>query len=553
MRDYCNSLTIKDINKEVNLFGWVNNIRILKDIIFIKFRDISGFIQILCKKDITHLWSDILLLNNESCIEVFGILKNKKNNSNMLEILVYYINILNYSVSLPLDINNINNSESIRLKYRYLDLRRSSMLNIIKLKSNIKFFINNYFIKNNFIEIETPFLSKSFSEGANSYKVISRIYKNKFYSLPQSPQIFKQLLMISGIDKYYQIVKCFRDEDLRSNRQPEFTQIDVEMSFVNFDVLYNLINKLIYNIWLNFKDYKLNKSFNKISYLDSINIYGTEKPDLRNPIKYNFNFSLFLFKNLFKDFNIKNIKTIIVKNILDILNINLIFNFLNNKNIYSYFCIYIYNKKNNIYKYKVFGKLNINDDFIKKIICYLNISINTFVSIILLNKNFNFNFLLDLRNYYCNFFNLFKKDNFYPIWIIDFPMFSYDVMNNISAYHHPFTMPLNITLSNLKSMNSYNLLFANSYDLIINGYELGSGSKRIHNYEFQKEIFNILGIKKKYDFFLDSLKYGAPPHLGIALGLDRIIMLLTNIKNIKDTIAFPKTNSGLCLLTGSPD
>ncbi len=553
MRNYCNYLTIKNINEEVNLFGWVNNIRIFKNIIFIKFRDISGFIQILCKKNITHLWNDILLLNNESCIEIFGILKNKKDNFDTLEVLAYYINILNYSISLPLDINNINNSENIRFKYRYLDLRRNDMLNIIKLRSNIKFFINSYFIKNNFIEVETPFLSKSFSEGANSYKVISRIYKNKFYSLPQSPQIFKQLLMISGIDRYYQIVKCFRDEDLRSNRQPEFTQIDVEMSFVNFDILYNLINKLICNIWLNFKNYRLNNFFKKISYLDSINIYGTEKPDLRNPIKYNFNFSLFLFKNLFKKFNLNNIKTIIVKNVFNILNINLIFNFLNNKNIYNYLCIYIYDKKNNIYKYKIFGNFNVDNDFIQKIICYLNIKINTFISIILLNKNFDFSFLINLRNYYCNFFNLFKKNDFYPIWVTNFPMFSYDIANNISAYHHPFTMPLNITLSNLKCMDNYSLLFANSYDLIINGYELGSGSKRIHNYEFQKEIFNILGIKKKYNFFLNSLKYGAPPHLGIALGLDRIIMLLTDIKNIKDVIAFPKTNSGLCLLTGSPD
>ncbi len=552
MRNYCNSLTIKDIDREVNLFGWINNIRIFKNIIFIKFRDVSGFIQILCKKNITHLWNDILLLNNESCIEIFGILKIKKNTSFDIEVLAYYINILNYSISLPLDINNINNNENIRLKYRYLDLRRNSMLDIIKLRSNIKFFINNYFIKNKFIEVETPFLSKSFSEGANSYKVISRIYKNKFYSLPQSPQIFKQLLMISGIDKYYQIVKCFRDEDLRSNRQPEFTQIDVEMSFVDFDILYNLINKLIYNIWLNFKNYKINNLFKKISYSDSINIYGTDKPDLRNPVKYNFNFSLFLFKNLFKNFNVNNIKTIIIKNVFNILNINLIFNFLNNKNIYNYFCIYIYSKKNNIYKYKIFGNLNISDDFVKNIICYLNLSINTFISIIILNKNFNFDFLLNLRNYYCNFFNLFKK-GFYPIWVVNFPMFFYDNMNNISAYHHPFTMPLNITLSDLKSIDNYSLLFANSYDLIINGHELGSGSRRIHNYKFQEEIFNILGIKKKYNFFIDSLKYGAPPHLGIALGLDRIIMLLSDIKNIKDVIAFPKTTSGLCLLTGSPD
>ncbi len=551
MNIYCNFLENKDINKEVNLFGWVNNIRIFKNIIFINFRDISGNIQVLCKKNITHLWNDILLLNNESCIQVFGILKNKIN-SNDFEVLAYNINILNYSISLPLDIYNNNNSENIRLKYRYLDLRRNDMLKIIKLKSNIKFFINSYFIKNNFIEIETPFLSKSFPEGANSYKIISRIYNDKFYSLPQSPQIFKQLLMISGINKYYQIVKCFRDENLRSDRQPEFTQLDIEMSFVDFDVLYNLINKLIFNIWLKFKNYKINSFFKKINYIDSINIYGTDKPDLRNIVEYNFNFSLFLLKNLFKNYKIDNIKTIIINNVFDISKIDLIFNFFKIKKINKYFCIYVYNIKNKNFKYKIFGKLNIDKFCINNILLYLNVSVNTFISIILLDNYLDLNFLVEIRNYYCNFFNLFKK-GFYPIWIINFPMFYYDKYNKINAYHHPFTMPLNINLSKLKSINNYNLLLANSYDLVINGYEIGSGSQRIHNYDLQKEIFNILGIKERYNFFLNSLKYGAPPHLGIALGLDRLIMLLANVKSIKDVIAFPKTTSGTCLLTGSPD
>ncbi len=550
MNIYCNDLKIKDIDKEVNLFGWVNNIKLLKNIIFIDFRDISGYIQILCKKNIVHLWNDILLLNNESCIEVFGIVK-KKDKLN-IEILAYYINVLNYSISLPLDINNINNSENIRLKYRYLDLRRRDMLNVVKLKSNIKFFINNFFFKRNFIEIETPFLSKSFYEGANSYKIISRIYKNKFYSLPQSPQIFKQLLMISGINKYYQIVKCFRDEDLRSDRQPEFTQLDIEMSFVDFDVLFNLINNLIFKIFLRFKNYKIINCFNKLNYIDSINNFGTDKPDLRNSVKYNFDFSLFLFKYFFKEKKIDNIKTIIINNIFNISNINLIFNFFNKKKIKNYCCIYIYNKKNNIFKYKIFGNLNINDYYIDKIFSYLNLSINTFISIILLDDNIDKKILVNIRDYYCKIFNLFKN-GFYPIWIINFPMFFYNKNNDISAYHHPFTMPLNINLNKLKSINNYNLLLANSYDLVINGYELCSGSQRIHKYYIQKEIFKILNIGNKYNFFLNSLKYGAPPHLGIALGLDRLIMLISGFKSIKDVIAFPKTTSGLCLLTNSPD
>ncbi len=554
MRIYCKDLNITLINSSVLMCGWVNNIRILKKIIFIELRDVTGTIQIvLKKKKNSNIWKKILLLTHESCIKIIGFVKFRNNIDDKLEILVKYIKIFNYSKSLPLDLKKKNN-ENVRLKYRYLDLRKDNMLSILKLKSNIKFFINDFFYKNNFIEVETPFLSKSFSEGARSYSVLSRIYKNKFYSLPQSPQIFKQLLMISGIDKYFQIVKCFRDEDLRSDRQPEFTQIDIELSFSNFNILRNVIEKLLSILWLEFKCIDISNLFFKINYIDCIRIYGTDKPDLRNIVKYNLDISNFFINNsLINEINLDNFKTILINNINNF-DINDINNFLNNKFILKYLYIHVVSFINGKYIYKVFGNFKIIDDLIVKILFNFNIPFNSFIIFIWLDNSFNVDFLLKIRNFFCKKFSLFlNKDSYFPLWIVNFPMFFYDEYNLIKTYHHPFTMPINFNLDLLKSNINYNKILSNSYDLVINGYELGSGSQRIHDFYIQKEIFSILGINNEYNFFLEALKYGTPPHLGIALGLDRIIMLLCNNNNIKDVIAFPKTTSGICLLTGSPN
>ncbi len=554
MRIYCNKLNNNYIDKKVKLCGWISSIRIFKKIIFINLRDITGLFQIICKKKNVLNWNDILLLTNESCIKVIGIIKKKKNILNNLELVAFNIKIFNYSFPLPLNLS-IKNKENITLKYRYLDLRRKEMSFILILRSKLKFFINYFFYKRNFFEIETPFLSKSFLEGANSFIVKSRLYKNKFYSLSQSPQIFKQLLMISGIDKYYQIVKCFRDENLRSDRQQEFTQIDIELSFCNFKNLSKIIEILIYKIWLKFNDYNLNIPFKKISYSDSLIIYGTDKPDLRNPVKFNYNLYKFLFKNYFIKYknNYKDIKVLLIKNIINIININKIFIFFKKKKINKYLCIHFISIEKNKYFYKIYGNLDIDNSLINEMLLKNKIFINSFIIIFLIKKYNNIILFTEIRDFFCNFFKLFKKKKFYPIWIKNFPMFYIDKYSKLNSYHHPFTMPLNINFEELKNIKDYTNLLANSYDLVINGYELGSGSQRIHDFNIQKEIFNILNIKNKYDFFINSLKYGTPPHLGIALGLDRILMLLGNFKSIKDVIAFPKTNSGLCLLTGAPD
>ncbi len=551
MHNYCNLLNFSNINDKVKLYGWVQNIRILKKIIFINLRDITGLMQIVFKRENKKLLNNLLLLTQESCVKIKGIVKKKKNTINNIEIIAYYIKIFNYSHQLPINIL-LENKEKIKFKYRYLYLRKHNMLNVLKIRSDLKLFINNFFNKKKFIEIETPFLSKSFLEGANSYIVKSRLYKNKFYSLPQSPQIFKQLLMISGINKYYQIVKCFRDENLRSDRQPEFTQIDIELSFYSFNYLSNLIENLIFKIWLKYNK-KIIKPFKKITYYNCINKYGTDKPDLRNPIKYNINLSNFLFKNVFINENINNIKVLLIKNIINLLNFNLINKFIIDNKINNYLYIYINSFINNKYKYNICGDLNLNKNIINNILFKNNISANNFIFLILLKNNKKINLLVKIRNFFCNLFNLFNENIFFPIWIINFPMFFFDKFNNINSFHHPFTMPLNTSLEKLKDIKDYTKLLANSYDLVINGYELGSGSQRIHKFEIQREIFNILNIKDKYDFFIEALKYGTPPHLGIALGLDRILMLLLNLNSIKDVIAFPKTNSGLCLLTGAPD
>ncbi len=549
---YCNLLSSKDISKNVKLCGWIQNIRLLKNIIFINFRDCSGNLQLVILNKNIKLWNLSKSLTNQSCIKVYGKVKYK--NSNNIEVIVNKLFILNYSKLLPIDIF-VQNSEKIKFKYRYLDFRNNEVLKIFKIRSDVKNIIYNFFHSRNFLNIETPFLNKSFPEGSKDYLVPSRIHSGKNYALPQSPQIFKQLLMIGGVNRYYQIVKCFRDEDLRSDRQPEFTQIDIELSFVNFNFIRRLINKLIYKIWLKILNIKLDKKFKVIKYDDCLFKYSTDKPDLRNPIKFSNKIYNFLFINniLFSkcDNLILNI-VIINKNLK--FNLNDFITFLSKKNLYKIIYLKVYNFKNNKYIYEwSYNYWNLDDNLTQKMLFNLKSSKNC-IYFIFIGKFLINSYLLKIRNFFCDYFKLFDKNKFIPLWIKDFPMFDYDKYNNINCFHHPFTKPKILDINLLKSFKYYDKLLANSYDLVINGFEIGSGSERIDNYILQKEIFNILKIKKKnYKFFLDSLKYGTPPHIGIGLGLDRIIMLLTNKNNIREVIAFPKTTSGKCFITNAPD
>ncbi|VFP85926.1 Aspartate--tRNA ligase [Buchnera aphidicola (Cinara pseudotaxifoliae)] len=566
---YCGEITLIDINTIITICGWINKIRILKKIIFIEVQDTTGTIQVFFNKENNTYLSSILHLRHGFCVQIQGLVTIKKScnllkntsKKKIIEIIGFSCFIFNKTLPIPLDYTK-KNKEDIRFKFRYLDLRRNIMFQNIKKRSEITTIIRQFFIKNKFLEIETPILTKSTPEGASDYLVNSRLYPGKYYALPQSPQLFKQLLMISGIDRYYQIAKCFRDEDLRSDRQPEFTQIDIEIAFLRKHHIQKLINNLIQKLWLSIKKTKL-KKIKKMSYCDSLSIYGTDKPDLRNPIKF---ISLDYF---FKD-NLKYFFPWLLKN-----NSNRIISIRvpNGTNLISEKKIKIYKKffkKKKLHQFmytKIINKESYNihmDSYLKKKISNTQIY-NIFSQNIIHNGDIFFivaeetnlanKILSELRLKIGIDFKITDLKKVCPIWITNFPLFKKDKNENLKSMHHPFTSPKN-DARNITFTDPCKIL-SSAFDLVINGCEIGGGSRRIHSYELQTKIFDILQIdkikqKKEFGFFLNALQYGAPPHVGLALGLDRLAMLLTDSKTISDVIAFPKTTSATCLMTGAP-
>ncbi|WWP02365.1 MAG: aspartate--tRNA ligase [Candidatus Dasytiphilus stammeri] len=565
--EFCGTLSIADIDREVTLCGWVNHQRNLGKIIFIELRDCEGTIQICVEYVLEELFQKALELRNEFCIQVIGIVRprnkehiNDEKSTGKIEVFAKKIEIINRSDPLPIDINLINNEEA-RLKYRYLDLRRSEMVQRLKTRANITSFVRYFLEKNRFIEIETPILTRSTPEGARDYLVPSRLHKGKFYALPQSPQLFKQILMVSGFDRYYQIVKCFRDEDLRTDRQPEFTQIDVEMSFISSIKIRNLMEVMIRSLWKKIKGIDLG-NFSVMTFNEVIQRYGSDKPDLRNPLeiiditdqathifsqtlnidserfavlRIPFSFKMSLnkinkYKKIFKkQYKVNQLEWILIND------------FENKQEIDEKL---IKNFPLHIIKYAIKKtRANISD------ILFFCAGDKLIVSKILgairleIGKNINLN----------------NETSWAPLWVINFPMFNINEHGKISSMHHPFTAPIiNSHLIKKNLFSDIKNIIADSYDLIINGYEIGSGSVRIHNNFLQKKIFEILGLtveeqENKFGFLLEALKYGAPPHAGIAFGLDRLVMLLTNTDNIRDVIAFPKTTNGTCLMTQAPN
>ncbi|QJC38319.1 aspartate--tRNA ligase [Enterobacteriaceae endosymbiont of Donacia marginata] len=561
---YCGEINKEYINKEIILYGWIDNYRNLGKLIFVNIKDREGVIQAVFKPQYKIAYNVAITLRNNFCVKVKGkIVERTQKNKNFnlitgeIEIIVFNIFILNKSKPLPID-NNMINTEEMRLKYRYLDLRQIKMTKILKQRSIIISYIRNFLEKNNFLNIETPILTNSTPEGSRDYLVPSRIHKHNFYALPQSPQIFKQLLMIAGLDRYYQIAKCFRDEDLRSDRQPEFTQIDIEISFTKSKILRYFIEKMIFNIWKNIKNIFLDK-FKILTFKKSMKYFGTDKPDLRNKLKLIDLSNFFIKKNknrivsisiknkYLSNFNIKGLSKYIsyIKkyntNDLNIFQVN------NNK------LINILNTKNNFI-------INLNNDQIKDIIYKNNCHNNDIIFIGTETINDNISSMGYLRKKLGKDFNLIKNNKWCPLWIIDFPLFKKNKIGKLIPMNHPFTSPKKEFINNIDNFLKENphQILSDSYDLVINGYEIGSGSSRINNYKIQKKIFNFLRInevvqKKNFGFFLEALQFGTPPHIGIALGLDRLIMLLTNTNNIRDVIAFPKTTSANCLLTQAPN
>ncbi|CAL4322571.1 Aspartate--tRNA ligase [Buchnera aphidicola (Eriosoma lanigerum)] len=563
--EYCGKLNLIHINKIVTLCGWIHNIRHLKKNIFATMRDCSGLIQIIFNINNIDLFLQAKKLRNEFCIQVTGIVQEKYKKTNNIiynsniEVLISNLKIINTSKPIPLD-NTKNNNNSISLKYRYLELRKLDMFNNLKIRHKVLQFVHYFMNKNHFIYIETPILTKSTPEGARDYLIPSRIHIKKFYALPQSPQLFKQLLMISGVDRYYQIAKCFRDEDLRSDRQPEFTQIDVELAFVNSTQVQKIIENMICALWFKIKNIQF-EIFPKITFLESMQLYGTDKPDLRNPLKMidikeivkNVQYLLPFMQDEFYRIVAIRIPKGTILGITEINNyVDIVKKFSDCK------LFYINNPETvleNTNKYNPINKI-FPIHILKKIIKKTQANIGDVIFIIGHHSKIVNEIFKNISPKIGTELKIISWNSYKPVWITDFPMFHQEVNGNLVSMHHPFSSPKNVTIKELKD-NPLKVI-SQSYDLVINGYELGGGSVRINDVIMQKAVFSILGIeekeqKNKFGFFIDSLEYGAPIHAGMAIGLDRLIMLLTNNNDIRNVIAFPKTTTASCLMTNAPN
>lgn len=546
---YNHELKINNLGEIVKLNGWVAKTRNLGGLLFVDLRDRFGITQLTFKDlEILKLAET---LKNEDVIEVSGLVieresKNKNIETGEIEVLVNSLNILSRSNPLPIIIGDSNTLEETRLKYRYLDLRNPKQQQYLIKRHEIMQATRKVLVNQGFYELETPLLGKSTPEGARDYLVPSRIHKGHFYALPQSPQMYKQLFMVAGFEKYFQITKCFRDEDLRSDRQPEFTQIDIEASFVNEDNIQNLTETLLKGIFKDTLNLNIKTPFLKMTYNEAISKYGSDKPDMRfdvfvDDLNYLKNQEIPLFNGVNHIAGIKvNQQATFTRKIID--NINSDYK-------QKYGQIFAYIKKidgeysGSIIKFlsnDILNKLALQDDEIYFITGGEYESVQ--------------NALGTLRLQVAKELNLINQNDYKFLWVTDWPLLEYDQDNQrYVAMHHPFTAPKN----NDDLINNPKRAIARAYDVVLNGYEIGGGSIRIHNQKVQKQMFNTLGfsdsdIKEQFGFFADALGYGTPPHGGIALGLDRIVMLVTKTNNIRDVIAFPKTQNARDLMMEAP-
>ena len=558
-----NSLRLTDKDREVTLYGWVQKKRDLGGVCFIDLRDRSGIVQLVAREG--KCYEIASSLKSESVIKVKGIVseresKNKNIPTGDIEIELSEIELLNSSNDLPFEISDDTTAlEDTRLKYRYLDIRRRTVTNNLITRHKITMAIRNFLDKNNFLEVETPVLCKSTPEGARDYLVPSRVNKGKFYALPQSPQIFKQLLMVGGIERYFQIAKCFRDEDLRSDRQPEFTQVDMEMSFVDQDDVMDLTERLIAHVFKEIRGIDINLPLMKMKYDDAISKYGSDKPDLR------FDMPICDITEVFKNTNFSVFKNIVDENgIINCLVVKDAASKYSRKGL-DQLTEFVKTYKASGLAYlkfedEVTGSIAkvVSEEEISKLKDLLGIEKNDLV-LIIADKKYNVvkTSLGALRCKLARELGLIKKDDFKLLWVVEFPSFEYsEEEGRYVACHHPFTSPLDSDVDKLIDDKAH--CYSKAYDIVINGYEAGGGSIRIHDEKVQEKMFRALelteeDIKNKFGFFVEALKYGTPPHGGLAIGLDRLTMLLTGTDNIRDVIAFPKTASASCLMSECPN
>ena len=561
-RDHtCGELRKLDAGKHVKLAGWVAKRRNLGSIVFIDLRDRYGITQITFDETHADLIKDV---RNEYVIEVEGTVSvkdqpNPKLETGEIEVLADSAKVLSTAKTTPMIIADETDAlEELRLKYRYLDIRRNPIKNILIVRDKVETIVRDVLHSDDFIEVETPILSKSTPEGARDYLVPSRLYKGSFYALPQSPQQYKQLLMIGGMDRYFQIARCFRDEDLRADRQPEFTQIDMEMSFASEEDIFAEVEKVMKAIFKEVKDIN-DLSFPRIKYVDAMDKYGSDKPDIRfgnemiNVTDLFNNSEFAVFKNCINEGGI--IKALLFKDAASKLSRKK-FDELNEfVKIYKAKALAYLKYENDTFSGSVNNALSDNEKNALK--DYVQMENGDVVMIIADKKNIANVALGAVRKKVAEELGLIDSNKFNFCWITEFPMYEYSEEENrwVSA-HHPFTAPRDCDVDKLTTDQEN--CYSRAYDLVLNGYELLSGSVRIHNGEMQKKVFDALGlteeqIKAKFGFFIEAFDYGAPPHCGVGIGLERLIMILSGTDNIKDVVAFPKTASAYCLMSDAPN